>query len=59
MITCDIPGAFMQVDMDELVHVKLKGKVTKLLIKVDPTYESVQTYEQGKLVIYTKLDEAL
>jgi hypothetical protein len=25
VITCDIPGAFMQVDMDEVVHVRLKS----------------------------------
>ena len=23
--TCDIPGAFMHADMDEVVHVKLEG----------------------------------
>ena len=37
VITCDIPGAFMQVDMDELIHVKLEGELAELLIKVDST----------------------
>ena len=26
VVTCDIPGAFMQTDIDEVVHVKLQGK---------------------------------
>jgi hypothetical protein len=25
VITCDVPGAFMQVDVDEVVHVRLAG----------------------------------
>ena len=33
--TCDIPGAFMHADMDEVVHVKLEGEIAKLLLKVD------------------------
>ena len=38
MIMCDIPGAFMQTDMDELVHMKLEGELAEVLIKVDSTY---------------------
>eukprot|EP00957_Ditylum_brightwellii_P056140 4256399-Ditylum_brightwellii.AAC.1 len=34
--TCDIPGAFMQADMDEVVHMKLKGTMAELLVKLDP-----------------------
>ena len=34
----DIPGAFMQVDMDEVVHMRLDGKMAELLVRiVDPT----------------------
>ena len=32
----DIPGAFMQADMDELVHVKIEGTMAELLAKMDP-----------------------
>jgi hypothetical protein len=36
-VTADIPGAFMQVDMDEVLHMKLvEGSLAKLLTKVDP-----------------------
>ena len=55
---CDI-GAFMQADMDELVHMKLEGELVELLIKVDSTYEAVLTYEGNKPVIYAELDKAL
>ena len=32
VITCDIPGAFMQMDIDELIHVKLEGELAELLV---------------------------
>jgi hypothetical protein len=32
----DIPGTFMQADMDETVHVKLEGKMAELLVMIDP-----------------------
>jgi Reverse transcriptase (RNA-dependent DNA polymerase) len=34
--TIDIPGAFMQADMDELVHVRLDGKMAELMVRIDP-----------------------
>ena len=49
----------MQVDMDELIHVKLEGELAELLIKVDSTYEAVLTHEGNKPVIYAELDKAL
>jgi hypothetical protein len=35
VLTCDVPGAFMQVDVDEVIHVKLDGSLLELLAKVD------------------------
>ena len=35
VMTCDIPGAFMQSEMDELVHMKLEGEIALLLILVE------------------------
>jgi hypothetical protein len=32
----DIPNAFMHVDMDHTVHMKLEGKMAELLVKIDP-----------------------
>ena len=56
----DIPGAFMQVDMDEIVHMRLEGKMAELLVRIDPSkYEKYTVYENGKPVIYVILKKAL
>ena len=33
----DIPGAFMQANMDELVHMRLEGKMAELFVRIDPS----------------------
>lgn len=30
-VTCNIPGAFMQADIDEVIHIHLEGPLAKLL----------------------------
>ena len=57
--TCDVPGAFLQADIDEQIHVHLDGELAELLVKVDPTYKQFIAYECNKPVIYTELDKAL
>jgi hypothetical protein len=32
--TVDIPGAFMQADIDEVVHVKFEGEIAEMLVKL-------------------------
>ncbi len=32
----DVPGAFMQADIDDSVHVRVTGKMVDLLLDVDP-----------------------
>ena len=60
VMTCDVPGAFMQVDVDEVVHVRLEGALAELLTKVDPElYTKYQTVEKGKTVLYVQLKKAL
>jgi hypothetical protein len=34
--TADIPGAFMQTDMEGVMHMMLEGKMAELLVKIDP-----------------------
>ena len=46
--TADIPSAFMQVDMDEMVHMRLEGTMVDLLLKVAPEYEPDVFMENGK-----------
>ena len=59
VVTCDVPGAFMQADIDEQVHIKLEGEIAELLIRRDPSYKKFVTHERGKTVIYTELEKAL
>ena len=45
----DIPGAFMQADMDDEVIIRFEGKMTELLIEVDEAlYRPYAVMERGK-----------
>jgi hypothetical protein len=58
--TCDIPGAFLHADIDEVLHMRIDGPMAKLLVDIDPDlYEPYLTEENGKPVIYVKLEKAL
>ena len=58
--TVDIPGAFMQADMDDVVHMKLEGKMAELLVRIDPKlYRKHVQLERGKQVLYVELRKAL
>jgi hypothetical protein len=60
VVTCDIPGAFMQTDIDEIIHVQLEGLLAKLLTKVNPElYMKYLTKEGDKDVMYVKLAKDL
>jgi Reverse transcriptase (RNA-dependent DNA polymerase) len=57
--TVDVPGAFMQADMDDVVHMRLDGVMVDMLIEIDPKYQEFITLEKGKRVIYVRLVKAL
>jgi hypothetical protein len=57
--TIDIPVAFMQAFIDELVHVKLDGELIDLICQVDPSLSKFVIMENGKRVLYTRLNKAL
>jgi hypothetical protein len=60
VVTLDIPGAFMQAEMDEVLYMKLEGPLAHLLTKVDSKrYSKFVATERGKQVIYVKLNKAL
>jgi hypothetical protein len=60
VVTVDIPGASMQADMDELVHMKLEGNMAKLVVKLEPKlYQKYIQIERGKRVLYVGLKKAL
>jgi hypothetical protein len=57
--TADIPGAFMQADMDEGVHMRLVGTMVELLLQIAPEYERYVVIEGGQRVLYVLLLKAL
>ena len=49
----DVPGEFMQADMDELVHVRFTGKKVELLLEIDKEmYKLCITLERDVRDIY-------
>jgi hypothetical protein len=60
VVMCDIPGAFMQADIDKVLHVQLEGPLAQLLTKVDPElYTKFLSKESGNNVMYVRLAKAL
>jgi hypothetical protein len=56
----DVPGAFMQVDMDEVVHVRFTGIMVEKLLEIDAEmYEPYVVYEGKEKVMYVELLKAL
>ena len=56
----DVPGAFMQVDIDELVHVRFTGEMVNMLLHID--YDKYKDYivtERNDKVLYMELLKAL
>jgi hypothetical protein len=51
VVTVDIPGAFMQTDIDELIHVNLEDELVDVLLLVDNKYAEFVTHENGRRVI--------
>jgi len=60
VMTIDIPGAFMQSDTDELIHIRLEGPMAELLTKVDPKkHWCCLMEENGKQVMCIELSKVL
>jgi hypothetical protein len=56
----DIPGAFIQVDMDELVHVRFYEKTVEILPEIDHgMFSPCVTHERGEMALYVELLKAL
>ena len=56
----DIPGVFMQADMDPGVYMRIDGAMVDLLMEIDhDMYHPHMVKEKGKLVIYVELLKAL
>jgi hypothetical protein len=61
VVTSDIPGAFMQTDVDEVTHVRLEGPLASLLAKVDLNLHEkyLECNKKGKPIMHVKLKKAL
>ena len=58
--TADIPGAFMQTDLNEKVHMRLDGAMAELLLKIDAKlYRKYLVQHGNKSVMYVELQKAL
>ena len=56
----DVPGAFLQADMEDTVHMRLDGAMAELLIRLDPElYNQYVVIEKEKKVLYLLLKKAL
>jgi hypothetical protein len=58
--TADTPGAFMQANIDKVVHVKFEGEIAEMLVKLDPALcRKFVKDENGKTVLCVELLKAL
>lgn len=58
--TVDIPGAFMQADIDKIVHMKIEGTIAELLTKLVPKlYRQYLRNENVRSDLYVQLKKAL
>ena len=58
--TVDIPAAFMQAEMDEVVFMKITGTMVEVLVSLDEVkYKKFTALEHGQSVLYVKLNKAL
>ena len=56
----DVPGALMQADIDELVHVRFTGEMVNMLLHIDyDMYKDYVVIEKGEKVMYMDLLKAL
>ena len=56
----DIPGAFMQADIDKLVHARFTGEMASMLLHIDnDMYRDYVVIEKGEKVMYMELLKAL
>ena len=56
----NIPGAFLQAEMDEWVHMKFEEKWAELIVILDPKmYWKFVQHEGGKSILYFELKKAL
>ena len=52
----DIPGSYLSADMDDEVHVVLRGTLAELMVAANPElYRPFVSYETRQAVLYVQL----
>ena len=60
VVVLDVPGAFMQAEIDELVHMRFTGAMVNMLLQIDhEMYKNYVVIERGEQVMYMELLKAL
>jgi len=61
VITLDIPGAFLNADLDEEVIMLLRGELTELMVAINPALYApyVIMTEKGEKLLYVKMLKAM
>ena len=60
MAEVDITGEYLNADMDNEVHVVIRGTLAEIVVVADPSlYRPFVSYETGKTVLYVQLQKAL
>ena len=61
VVTCNISGAFLQVDKSDYVHMRLDGILAELMVKfaLSLHHKQVTTNAKGKLVLYIQFEKVV
>ena len=61
VVTCDLPGAYLNTDNNEETIMLLKGKLAELMVQVDPKLyrKYITTSKKGEAMLYVRLSKAL
>jgi hypothetical protein len=63
VVTCDIPGAFLQTDMPkgENVYIRITGSMAELLLRTNPEKYGphIITTRKGKKILYARANKAI
>ena len=57
--TSDVPGAYLNADMDDFTVIKITGESVDIFCKMNSAYEAFVVIENGKRVLYLRLKKAL
>lgn len=57
--TADVPGAYLNTDMDEHILMCLTGSIVDILCTINPNFKKSVVKQKGKRVIYIQLLKAL